>query len=238
MAPLQGPQASNSETPIRRRKRNHLSREIIVAEAVEMLKEGTVDALTLRGLAKRLGVGAMSLYTHYASRDALLNGVADHVFALFEPPEPKGPWQDYIRSWLWATHSLFQRFPVAPTVISWEGRVCTAWLKTWFPIATLLSEQGLDGREVAFAMDWFSTGAMSFIQSQAGAVSTRQPSALAFVGELEPAEQRLAVELWADFRNIDTLDVLQFGFEQYVSGLETLVRNARARNRSAKTASN
>jgi len=238
MAPRQGPHANDANTPLRRRKRNHLSREIIVAEAVEMLKVGTLDALTLRGLAKRLGVGAMSLYTHYANRDALLNGVADHVFALFEPPASEGPWQDYIRNWLWATHRLFKRFPVAPTVISWEGRVCTAWLKTWFPIATLLRDQGLDGLEVAFAMDWFSTGAMSFIQSQAGAVSTRQPGALAFVGELEPAEQRLALDLWSDFRKIDTLDVLQFGFEQYVNGLETLVRNARGRNQLAKTASN
>ncbi len=235
MAPIQGPRANDDRTPVRRRKRNHLSREIIVAEAVEMLKEGTVDALTLRGLAKRLGVGAMSLYTHYASRDALLNGVADHVFALFEPPDPQGPWQDYIRNWLWATHRLFQRFPVAPTVISWEGQVCTAWLKTWFPIATLLREQGLDGPEVAFAMDWFSTGAMSFIASQAGAVSTRQPSALAFVSELEPAEQRLAVELWSDFRKIDTLRVLEFGFEQYVKGLQTLLGEARANGQLAKT---
>jgi AcrR family transcriptional regulator len=236
MAPTLGPQANDAETAVRRRKRNHLSREIIVAEAVEMLKEGAPDALTLRGLAKRLGVGAMSLYTHFASRDALLNGVADHVFALFEPPEPHGPWQDYIRNWLWATHRLFERFPVAPTVISWEGRVCTAWLKTWFPIASLLREQGLDGQEVAFAMDWFSTGAMSFIASQAGAVSTRQPSALAFVGELEPAEQRLAIELWSEFRNVDSRQVLAFGFEQYVTGLEMLVRNARARP-LAKTAS-
>ena len=218
----------NKVKPAGRRKRNHLSRDMIVAEALEMLKEGSPDALTLRGLATRLGVGAMSLYTHFDSRDALLNGVADHVFALFEPPEDRGPWQDYVRAWLWATYRLFERFPIGPKVISWDGRVCSGWLKTWLPVATLLKRQGLAGPDLAFAMDWFGTSGMSFIQSQMDAPTTRQPSVLVFLADLNPDEQRLALELWATFQNDDTSEILAFGFEQIVQGLETLVRKAKA----------
>ncbi len=211
---------------VRQRKRNHLSREMIVAEAVSMLKEGSLDALTLRGLAKRLGVGPMSLYTYFASRDALLNGVADHVFALFEPPEMRGAWQDYVRAWLWSTYHHFERFPIAPKVISWDGRICSAWLKTWFPIARLLRDEGLDGDRLTFAMDWFSTAAMAFIQAQMDAPSTRR--ATTFLADLDPNDQQLAVELWTRFREIDPHQIVEFGFEQYVRGLELLIQKSKS----------
>jgi AcrR family transcriptional regulator len=214
--------------PAGRKKRNHLSREMIVTEAVEMLKEGSLAALSLRGLANRLDVGVMSLYTHFPSRDALLNGVADHVFSLFQPPEKRDPWQDYVRAWLWATYRLFERFPVGPKVIFWDGRVCSAWLKTWLPVAALLKKEGLSGQDLAFAMDWFGTSGMSFIQSQMDAPTTRQPSVLAFLADLAPEEQRLAVELWASFPNDDSTAILTFGFEQIVHGLEALVGKAKA----------
>jgi AcrR family transcriptional regulator len=223
------PVSSGSARPAGRRKRNHLSREMIVAEAVEMLKEGSLDALTLRGLASRLGVGVMSLYTHFPSRDALINGVADHVFSLFEPPEKRAPWQDYVRAWLWATYRLFERFPIGPRVIYWDGRVCSAWLKTWLPVAALLKEEGLAGLDLSFAMDWFGTSGMSFIQSQIDAPRTRQPSVLAFLTDLGPDEQRLAVELWSTFQDTDSSAILSFGFDQIVSGLETFVRRVQER---------
>ena len=209
-----------------RKKRNHLSREMIVTEAVAMLTEGPLDALTLRGLAKRLEVGPMSLYTYFSGRDALLNAVADHVYALFEQPEIGVSWQDYVRDWLWATYRLFQKFPAAANIINIEGRICSAWLKTWLPIAGQLQKSGLDGDDLAFAMDWFGTSTMSFIQAQNNVGESRQPTALNFVAELESDDQRLAVDLWSRFRKLETPQVLEFGFEQFVLGLETLVRDA------------
>src|SRR4051812_48920357 len=88
--------------PIGRRKRNTLSHDAIVAEAVSMLQDGALESLTLRGLAQRLGVAPMSLYTHFASRGELIEAVAEHIFALFEPPHPAETWQGYVRNWLWA----------------------------------------------------------------------------------------------------------------------------------------
>jgi AcrR family transcriptional regulator len=208
---------------------------MIVAEAVSMLKEGTLAALTLRGLAKRLGVGPMSLYTHFSSRDALINGVADHVFALFEPPARHGCWQDFIRDWLWATYRHFERFPVAPKVITWDGKICSAWLKTWLPLATVLKEQGLDGDKLVFAMDWFGIAGMAYTQAQIDAPSTR--SGTAFLADLEPDEQRLAIELWTGFRKIDAPSSLEFGFDHIIRGLEILVESAKTEAAPAKTAS-
>ena len=222
-----GAAPGNTVKPTGRRKKNYLSREMIVAEAVEMLREGSLAALTLRGLAKQLGVGVMSLYTHFPSRDALLNGVADHVFSLFELPDKRDSWEDYIRAWLWATYQLFERFPIAPKVIYWDGRVCSAWLKTWLPVATLLKKEGLAGSDLTFAMEWFATSGMSFVLAQMATPVTRQPSVLVFLADLNPSEQRLALELWSTFQSNDSSEILAFGFERIVQGLEALVQKGR-----------
>ncbi|NLF05186.1 MAG: TetR family transcriptional regulator [Actinomycetales bacterium] len=56
-----------------------LSRERVLAAAVEIADAEGIDALTMRALAERLGVEAMSLYYHVANKAALLDGVADAV---------------------------------------------------------------------------------------------------------------------------------------------------------------
>ena len=117
---------------------------------------------------------------------------------------------------------------MASKIIVIDGRVCSGWLKTMMTVAARLQENGLGGYNLAFAMDWLSTSAMAFIQAQMDAHTTRQPSALTFISELEPDDQRRAVDLWAVFRKLEMEKVLDFGFNQYVKGLEELMATADA----------
>lgn len=67
----------NSQGPSKRAK---LSREDIVAAALEMSDASTgLDDVTVRSLAARLNVGAMTLYGYFRSKDEILDAVADHV---------------------------------------------------------------------------------------------------------------------------------------------------------------
>ncbi len=199
-----------------------------MAEAAAMLSEGTLEALTLRRLADRLGAGPMSLYTYYRNRDALLNAVAEYVFALFEPPPSDGPWQAYVRNWLWATYRHFIDHPIAPKVIFWDGHVASAWLKTWVPVAEHLKAQGVNGARLAFAMDWFSLAAMGFIASQIDSHTHRKPGAITNIADLTPDQQRLAAELWLHFQDVDQRAILEFGFDSIIRGLEAIVRGDHA----------
>lgn len=61
------------------RSRPKLSRERIVAAAVELADTDGIDALSMRALAKRLGCEAMSLYNHIADKADLLVAMADQV---------------------------------------------------------------------------------------------------------------------------------------------------------------
>ncbi|CAN7733076.1 TetR/AcrR family transcriptional regulator [Mesorhizobium sp. LjNodule214] len=64
-----------------------LSKERIVATAVELLDAGGRDALTMRRLADRLGSGAMSLYWHVDNKEEVFDLALDSVL------EYRGPAQ-------------------------------------------------------------------------------------------------------------------------------------------------
>ncbi|GII78175.1 TetR family transcriptional regulator [Sphaerisporangium rufum] len=58
-----------------------LSRDQIVREAMALLDQEGMDALSMRKLGARLGSGATSLYWHVANKDELLELVLDQVYA-------------------------------------------------------------------------------------------------------------------------------------------------------------
>lgn len=65
--------------PVQERSEPPLSRERIVATAVELLDAQGVDGLTMRGLADRLGSGAMSLYWHVDNKEDVFDLALDSV---------------------------------------------------------------------------------------------------------------------------------------------------------------
>ena len=58
-----------------------LSRERIRDVALELIDEHGLSALSMRRLADALGVQAASLYTHYATKDDVLDAVANKLIA-------------------------------------------------------------------------------------------------------------------------------------------------------------
>src|SRR3954468_4373196 len=71
-------------------RRKPLSRERIVAAALEVVDEQGIEALSMRKLGQTLGYEAMSLYNHVANKDDLLDGILDLVLAEMDPPDPEG----------------------------------------------------------------------------------------------------------------------------------------------------
>lgn len=82
-------------------RKQPLSTERVFASAVELADVEGVEALTMRALARRLGVEAMSLYHHVADKEAILDGMVEAVFAemkLPDRPQDDGTgWKEAIR---------------------------------------------------------------------------------------------------------------------------------------------
>ncbi|APY90367.1 TetR family transcriptional regulator [Streptomyces alfalfae] len=70
----------------RRIQREHLTREQIVAAAIELLDLEGLEALSMRKLGARLNAAATSLYRHVANKDELIELVVDEVYGELEAP--------------------------------------------------------------------------------------------------------------------------------------------------------
>jgi AcrR family transcriptional regulator len=56
-----------------------LTRDVVVAAAIELVESEGVDALSMRRVAARLEVEAMSLYGHVPNKHGLVVAMADHM---------------------------------------------------------------------------------------------------------------------------------------------------------------
>jgi AcrR family transcriptional regulator len=96
-----------------------LTRERIVAEAVAMVEEAGLDAVTMRGLARRLSVDPMSLYHHVDNRDTLLDQIAELVLAGMELPRVTGVFRDDVHAVAQAFRRAAVRYPhCSPLVLT------------------------------------------------------------------------------------------------------------------------
>ena len=77
--------------------------------AVALADEGGFASLTMRKLAKELGVEAMSLYNHVASKDDLLDGMIDIVFSEIEAPSSEVDWKTALRTRAISTRDALTR---------------------------------------------------------------------------------------------------------------------------------
>ncbi|MGZ6694453.1 MAG: TetR/AcrR family transcriptional regulator [Solirubrobacteraceae bacterium] len=88
--------------------------------AVALADERGTEELTMRKLAKELGVEAMSLYNHVANKGDLLDGMIDLVFSEIEPPAAGGDWKAELRKRAISTREALLRHRWA--VGEMEGR--------------------------------------------------------------------------------------------------------------------
>ncbi|HEY0255089.1 MAG TPA: GntR family transcriptional regulator, partial [Kofleriaceae bacterium] len=70
-----------------------LSRVRIVEAAIAIADDEGTAALSMRTVAKELGVATMSLYRHVPSKEILLDLMADSALSETEVPKPRGGWR-------------------------------------------------------------------------------------------------------------------------------------------------
>ena len=90
-----------------------LTRESVVAQAVGVADRSGIEALTMRALARDLGVEAMSLYHHVANKEQLLDAIVDRVYAEVEPPIVGGDWRAGMRARALSLRAALRRHPWA-----------------------------------------------------------------------------------------------------------------------------
>jgi AcrR family transcriptional regulator len=90
-----------------------LSRDRVLDAAIALADRGGIESLSMRKLAHALGVEAMSLYNHVASKDDLVNATVDRVLGEIELPSDCDDWETAIRTCAISAHDAFRRHPWA-----------------------------------------------------------------------------------------------------------------------------
>ncbi|MBL1073988.1 TetR/AcrR family transcriptional regulator [Nocardia sp. 2] len=128
-----------------------LTRATIVATAITLADESGLDALSMRRIADRLDVGAMSLYRHIPNKDSLLAAMTDEVSRRNAYPPADGrnwTWRDRVRIAAEIDWRLYQEHPwvlftfaVPRYNFGEHSLIVLAWLVEGF------GELGVDARE-------------------------------------------------------------------------------------------
>src|ERR671930_50490 len=162
-------------TPSARRSRRErpakaaLSREAIIAAALEVAREEGIDALSMRRLAQALDTGPASLYVYVANRDELWELLFDAAIAAVET-EPTDP-----ARWREQLHALAAR-AVEVMALDYPGIARLAMshipssensLRVAESMLSLLKAGGVEDQAAAYAVDLLGTyiNAIAYEQS-------------------------------------------------------------------------
>ena len=94
-----------------------LSRDAVVAAALQLLDEVGVEGLSMRALADRLGVRAASLYWHLRDKQQLLEMLAEAVLDGVEVPVSPAPWREQAEGACDRLAESLQRRPPGAAVV-------------------------------------------------------------------------------------------------------------------------
>jgi AcrR family transcriptional regulator len=90
-----------------------LSRENIVAVAIEMADEEGLASVTLRGIAARLAVHVTSLYNHVPTKEAVISEMVEALLAEARLPAGRINWETWVRRFAAAMRALAHEHPGA-----------------------------------------------------------------------------------------------------------------------------
>jgi AcrR family transcriptional regulator len=210
-------------------RRTPLSRERIIDAAAAVADRAGVSAVSMRSVAKELGVEAMSLYHHVPSKEAMLDDLADWVFERIELPQVGATWREALtgraRSALsvltahpWALGMMESRPNPGPALLQHHDRLLGVLMAEGFSAALAAHAfSAIDAYVYGFALTWTSLP----FEPGDGAEEAFAVK-VAASAELYPHIARSRAELFGDgvYAFADEFD---YGLELLLEGLERRV---------------
>jgi len=123
--------------------KRRLSRERILAKALELVDKDGVDALSMRALGDALEVSAMSLYRYVPSKADLVDAIQEAVLSEMRLPKLKGPWPDAVKALARTFRTTLAQHPRSVPVFARPTGSKVA-LELVSELIALLESQGVD----------------------------------------------------------------------------------------------
>lgn len=148
-----------------------MSRRRVLRTAVAIADAGGVKALTMRRLADRLGVEAMSLYYHVRNKEDLLDGALDVVVDEINDAvnkidiSPAGAgWKQAVRARILTSREILLRHPWAPAVFETRSSLSLAVVRYHDGLVGLMRAGGFPYDRIHHALHALGSRALGFSQ--------------------------------------------------------------------------
>lgn len=180
-----------------RSKREPLSRDRLLAAAVEIADAEGVGAVTMRRVSAAVGVEAMSLYHHLPGKEGLLDGLVDTVGAevaeqiriIEEADLETGvslDWQATLRRRFLTARTVMLKHPWAPGLMGSRTSIPPSAFAIYESLLATLIEAGFSYHLAHRALHSFGSMPLGFVQE------LFNPAAAGEEGDNELAEAELA----------------------------------------------
>jgi AcrR family transcriptional regulator len=209
--------------------RERLTRERVVDAAIAVMDSDGLDAVSMRRVAREVGVEAMSLYNHIRDKDDLLQGVCERIMSSFEFPAGRGDWVERAKAGARSWRNLLQAHPDLVRLFAETHGPAPSSPESLLPTEfalRLFREAGLSDRDTVQAFHAFGGYIQGFVMMEGGSIKERHEEH--FAGHIpEEAFPTLAAvsRYWAD---CDPDEQFEFGLDLLIRGLQAKVAAASA----------
>ena len=204
-------------------RRAPLTRERVLAAAIDLADRDGIASLSMRKLAQELGVEAMSLYHHVANKDAILDGLIDLVFGEIDLPVGEADWKTAMRRRAISAREVLRRHPWATGLMESRSTPGPATLRHHDAVLGILRNAGFPLELAAHAYSLLDSYIYGFALQETS-LPFNTPEETAEVAQTMMAE--FPADAYPHLTEITVEHILQPGYSyasEYLFGLDLIL---------------
>ena len=205
-----------------------LTRNRIIAAAMDLIEAEGPQAVSMTRLATELGCGLVPLYSHVPSTSALLDGIAAAIMPGADAgPRPAGiGWADQMRAQARATRQAARAYPRCSVAVAGRQPATAAMLRPTEQALATLRTAGFCGRDavrIVRAVAAYLTGSLLAEAGGAAGLGAEFDGDNDHRPRLRPAEFPQITSLAAELAKADADADFELGLELLMRGMDALL---------------
>lgn len=203
-----------------------LTRGRILEAALSLVDEEGIEALSMRRLAKELGVDPMAIYHHLPNKRALLTGLIGEVFSEMRVPEKVGDWRERVRAWARAFREVARAHPkLVPQLASYPEAAAEATLESTEELYAAFEAADMRPGQIVGAVGVVVDYLNGFALAEASGALGEPDEQREMLAMLDARPQEELPAMRRTFESVADQDLatdFEFGLEVVLAGLEAI----------------
>jgi AcrR family transcriptional regulator len=197
-----------------------LTLDEIVDAAAELVAADGFEALSMRRLATRLGVGAMTLYGYVRTKEELLGELANRVLAGIELPPARLAWDERVKRILRSVREVFLAHPELIPIVANQRIDGSAAYRGAEVMFDALQQAGVGDESIVSVFDAMVSFTIGSAEREAGL--RRGGQSLPGIRQLEPGLHPHTIRLAGLLATRDPERDFELGLDLLIGGIERL----------------